>query len=116
MSIFVNGGVITYGTNKIIVPTQTVLESVSGLTTGQKRVDLIYVDSSGNVGIAGGIATSGTPTIPDYTNKIVLAEIALAYGQTSIVQANVTDVRPFLNLGASGSLNGAVVGLLLMGG
>jgi hypothetical protein len=122
MAVFVNGGVATYGNSKIIVaPQVSPTISLTGIVAGQGRIDLIYVDPSGDILVSEGnpapLTGVGSPPLPNtYSNKIVLAEINLVYGQTSILQNDIVDVRPYINLGASGSLNGVVVGFLVMGG
>lgn len=69
------------------------------------RIDLITIDTSGTLGtVTGTEATS--PTAPAYpTNKIVVAQVTHAVGETIIYdnenqtagQGYITDVRPFIN-------------------
>ena len=54
----------------------------SGTTTGA-----VYIDSNGAVQISSNFT---------YAGQLVLAEIALSVGQSTITSSNITDVRPFL--------------------
>jgi len=61
------------------------------------RIDLVYVDSSGSIAIQQG-AAAPSPSAPDYSGKLVLAEVRLVNGDTNIVQDRITDVRSFITL------------------
>jgi len=57
------------------------------------RYDVIYANSSGTIGVTTGTAAS-SPAVPDLAaSSIALAVVAVAAGVTSIVNANITDLR-----------------------
>jgi hypothetical protein len=74
--------------------------------SGQSRIDVVYalvqddfVDSGGNnslfLSTSVGTPTTGTPAVPTVPNDALpLAQIAVGALVTSIVTANITDVRP----------------------
>lgn len=66
------------------------------------RRDLVYIDrATGALGIATGTeaASPADPTLP--FNKLPVARIALSVGQTSITNADLTDLRNLTHLGLS---------------
>lgn len=70
------------------------------LNSNESRIDLIYIDPvAGTVAVAEGVATTGTPSAPSYSNRIPLAEINLVNGQTKIAQSDIIDVRNFTPMG-----------------
>lgn len=60
------------------------------------RIDLVYVDTDGTVGILQGTAAV-SPSAPFYGGKLVLAEVRIVNGDTSILASRIIDVRSFLN-------------------
>ena len=60
------------------------------------RIDVVYVDIDGTVKVYTGTEAS-VPIAPLYNGKVVLAEITLSVGATSITQAMIRDVRSFLS-------------------
>jgi len=83
----IRAGYVQVGNQAVQIPDQisdVFVPPTSGSATGA-----VYVDGDGNVQVSS-----------DYSygdGDIVLAEIALAAGQTQITAANITDVRPFLS-------------------
>ena len=69
---------------------------------GNPRIDLLTINDLGNLQITTGVEDA-SPTVPLYpSGAMVLAEIYLTVAITQIFDANITDVRPFLNTGGSG--------------
>lgn len=75
---------------------------------GEKRIDVLSVDSSGVLNITTGTDTTGTPTPPTYPeDELVLAEIYLRYGMSSVKNTDDStngyifkQRTPIYNLGA----------------
>jgi len=113
MRVRIGNGWCTYGTTRIAVLAQ---ESalLPAPTAGNGRIDLAYIDSGGNLLIKPG-TPAGSPTPPEYTGMIVLAEITLATGQLTIQEAHILDARPFINLGGGGSDVGLDLSLMFIG-
>jgi len=59
------------------------------------RIDLVYVDTDGTVGILPGDA-SPTPSAPSYGGRLVLAEVKIVHDSDSIPASQITDVRSFI--------------------
>jgi len=59
------------------------------------RIDLVYVDTDGTVGILPGDA-SPTPSAPSYGGRLVLAEVKIVHDSASIPASQITDVRSFI--------------------
>jgi len=59
------------------------------------RIDLVYVDTNGIVGILQGDA-SPTPSAPSYGGRLVLAEVKIVHEDASIPASQITDVRSFI--------------------
>lgn len=97
--------------------------SIAGLTTGQKRIDLLTLDTSGTLAWTTGTATTGTPAAPaDPTGKLVLAEVYHRQGSTSVkdlddsVNSYITDARPVLVDALAGSIVFAPLRASFVGG
>lgn len=81
------------------------LQKSSSLTppASNSKIYLVYIDpTDGTVNVDSSGASAATPVAPSYAQKIVLAEITLAAGASSIAAANIKDVRAFLNAGLPG--------------
>ncbi len=79
----------------------------SALTSGQSRIDLLYMDGADALQILTGTPVSGwaTPTMPALPAVCTpLAYVYLVYGQTTIVEANIYK-DPRLTIGAKGLLS-----------
>lgn len=87
-------GRVHANSGNIIVPEQKV-GPFSVPSSPNSRIDLIYIDSVGSIQIQQGTAAVG-PVVPDYNNKLVIAEVRLVNGDTHIAANRITDVRAFL--------------------
>lgn len=93
MYLRVRAGRVNFGSvNYDIVDQKT---SVFAAPGSGSRIDLVYINSSGSIAIEAGVADA-SPSPPDYGNKLVLAEITIAAGQTTITTTSIKDVRSFL--------------------
>ena len=90
------GRVTTYGGS---VDISDQLSSSITAPVSDSRIDLIYVTAAGAIAIETGVAAA-SPSVPDYAGKMVLAELTITNGDTNIVQADIKDVRSFLQFGA----------------
>lgn len=88
------------------------LSALSGGSVGQTRIIVLELDTSGALlfNTSGSWVTPPTvPTAPNYTSdRIPLCEIVIFTGDTEITQDRITDVRPMINLGATGATGGLV--------
>lgn len=96
MTVYVEAGQCNYGTEHIEYaggssPTFTAPSS-------NDRVDLLYIDSAGALQISQGVE-SVTPSSPSHSGKLPIAEVYLTTTTSTITDSEITDVRPFLNLG-----------------
>ena len=92
MKVRIRAGKINYGTaNYDIIDQESSAFSAPG--TGS-RIDVVYVDTDGTIKVFTGVA-GGSPSAPDYNNKIVLAEITIASTDTEITASMIKDVRAF---------------------
>lgn len=92
MYLRVRGGRITYGTQNFDIADQlSPLFTAPGSGT---RVDVLYIDVDGVIKIG-----TGTPAVPNYAGKIVLAEITIPTGTTALTASSIKDVRCFLGGG-----------------
>ena len=112
MRVRVTTGWCSYGASRIAVAAQE--SAIITAPTVNPRIDLAYIDSGGNLLIKGGTELA-SPVPPEHTGLIVLAEILLVPAQTSILESDITDCRPFVNLGGSSELSGLDLSLLFLG-
>jgi len=112
MKVFVQGGWINYGSANVDVDGQE--SALMAAPVAHPRLDLVYIDNAGAVQIETG-AEAAVPEPPSHMNKIAIAEIYLTVGQTTILAADIHDVRPWINLGGAGELAGLDLALMLMG-
>ncbi|MBU4257706.1 carbohydrate binding domain-containing protein, partial [Patescibacteria group bacterium] len=70
------------------------------VVTADSRIDLLTLDSAGALGITQG-TQAVSPSAPAYpTNRLVIAEVTINETVTVVINnADIIDVRPFLNLG-----------------
>ncbi len=94
MKVLIRAGIASYGTSKLVVPIQ--LSASFTAPVVNPRIDIVYIDTAGAVQILQGVEAV-SPSAPSYAGKIVLAEINLTVGITSIAASNITDVRGFLS-------------------
>ena len=87
-------GQVNYGTTSYQIAdqlTSTIVAPGSG-----SQIVLVQVNTSGVVVLTYG-AISGSPSAPSYAGLVTLAQILITSGQTSIVQANITDTRAYVS-------------------
>ena len=89
----VAAGSILYDGDTVAVAGGTLSHAAAG---AQLRFDLVVADSSGTLSIIDGTAffdaTYG-PSLPTYTNKVVLAVVCIPANATSLSSSNITDHR-----------------------
>ena len=86
-----------------------------GTVGADSRIDLLTIDDAGTLAVTVGVQ-SASPTAPTYpAAKLVIAEVTIDETTTVVIfDADIRDVRPFLNLGAGGggvTDHGALTGL-----
>lgn len=94
MRVRVRGGYYQTPTGSIQIPDQK--SSVITPPTSNSKIFLIYVDTDGTIAVDSSGVAAVTPVAPDYLGKLVLAEILVSAGATSIAASDITDVRPFI--------------------
>lgn len=94
MYVRIRGGIVQIGSAYVNVADQLV-GPFSAPSSPNSRIDLIYINSSGVVSVITGTAAV-SPTSPSYAGKLVLAEITIANGVSSITDSVIRDVRAFL--------------------
>lgn len=105
LGVTVASGKIFFGTDVIDVESTDL--TITANSSGDPRIDLVLVNSSGDVSISQGIP-SVLPATPDFEpdDYIVLARITVANGVSIITNDSIKDLRT-LNLGGgSGSSGG----------
>jgi hypothetical protein len=95
MRVRIRAGRVNYGSANLDVIDQQSAIFIPPTNSGDKRIDVIYVDTDGNVKTYSG-SESPTPVAPLYNNKKVLAEVTLETGQTEILTGDIKDVRSWL--------------------
>lgn len=89
-------GRIHTGSASVFVPEQTV-GPFSVPSSPNSRVDLVYIGATGTPAILqGSAAVSGSQVAPDYGGRLVVAEVTVVNGVTSITADKIQDVRSFL--------------------
>ena len=94
MYVRLQPGKVQTGSGYVFVPRQLV-GPFTVPSVPNSRIDLVYINSSGLAAILPGNAAP-SPSVPDYGNRLVLAEVTLVNGDTSISDDRVKDVRAFL--------------------
>lgn len=93
MRVLIKSGWCNYGASRLFISTQ--LSNTFSPPTTNPRIDVIYIDSNGAVQILTG-TEAVTPSAPTYAGNVVLAEISLTVGMTTITASNITDARGLL--------------------
>jgi len=88
-------GRIQTATGYVQIP-ETLVGPFSVPGSPNSRIDLIYIDTDGTVSIAAG-AAAPSPSAPSYARRLVVAEIRIANGDTTIPASRITDVRSFIS-------------------
>jgi hypothetical protein len=113
MKVFVSNGWVSYGDSRLYVPAQE--SPAFGAAGAQPRIDILWVDSLGNLQITAGLPDP-SPVPAVHTGKIVLAEVLIGTTTTVITEALITDARPWINLGGAGAgIQGIEAAFLMMG-
>jgi hypothetical protein len=94
MYILLNAGVIHTNTGHVFVSTR-VVGPFTVPTSPNSRIDLVYINDSGSPTILQGVAAP-SPVAPSYDGKLVVAEVTIVNGDTSITSSMINDVRSFL--------------------
>jgi hypothetical protein len=97
MQVRILPGKINYGIRNYDVIDQ--ISSVFTAPSSLTRIDALYIDSDGIVKILPGAEGAGSAA--NYAGRLVIAEITLTVGMTTITAASIKDVRSFL----SGNMN-----------
>jgi hypothetical protein len=88
------------------------VDTTTGGSTDQQRIIVLELDAAGilQFNTSGAWVTPPTvPAAPNYTSdRIPLCEITITFGDTEITNSQITDVRPMINLGATGATGGLV--------
>ncbi|MBU3935820.1 carbohydrate binding domain-containing protein, partial [Patescibacteria group bacterium] len=113
--VYIAAGVVSIDSNtSITVSAGSVIIPVTSVAANLRK-DLITLDSAGTLGRLAGTEVTVSPSAQAYpTDKIVIAEIAVGPNENVAVTVNdadITDVRPFLNLG-SGSGMSSITGTI----
>lgn len=66
------------------------------------RIDLIYIDTDGTIRVDSTGTVGVSPVAPSYGNKLVLAEVTVSAGDTTITSSQIKDVRPFITSSVPG--------------
>jgi hypothetical protein len=76
------------------------LDVLTSGVPGQSRIAVLHVDGTGTLSWKYE-SWSTTPVVPAFDgDKIAICEVTFTYGAPAIVDSMITDVRPFVNLGA----------------
>jgi len=94
LRVRIRGGYYQTSAASVQVPDQKSDAVTPPLANSQ--VYLVYVDTDGTVRIDSTGTPGVNPVAPDYAGKLVLAEITLAAGATTITTDDIKDVRPFV--------------------
>lgn len=92
--VWIRAGKIYTDSGYIVVPEQQV-GPFSAPSSPNSRIDLVYVDTDGTVSIQEGTAAV-SPSAPNYNRKLVVAQVLLVNGDTSIPASSITDTRSFI--------------------
>jgi len=98
-TVYVEAGIISISENAKIDFDATSSPTFP-VVSANPRIDLLTIDSSGDLGRTAG-TEDVSPTAPTYpVDKLVIAEVTIDETDTVLINdADITDVRPFLNLG-----------------
>jgi len=98
MNVWIRAGRIHTGSGYVTVPEQQV-GTFSVPTSPNSRIDLVYIDTDGTVSIQQG-TEAVSPSAPNYNGKLVVAQVLLVNGDTSIPASRITDSRSFISVPA----------------
>lgn len=101
-TIYIEPGIVSVANNeKIEYPGGN--SPAFAVVTAYSRIDIVTINSSGTIGVTAGTQAE-SPAPPTYpTDKIVIAEVTVDETGTVVINdADIKDVRPFLNLGGGG--------------
>ena len=93
MVLRVYPGKVSIGTSIVRIGDQTTSAIVAPISN--PRIDLVWLDRSGTVRVQTG-TEAASPSAPAYNDRLVLAEIYLTVGQTTITASSIRDVRQFI--------------------
>jgi len=95
LRVQIHGGYVQGSAGSTLVADQK-SSSIVAPTTSSK-IYLVCVDpDTGIISVDSSGTESATPTAPAYAGRLVLAEITLSVGNTSIPNSKIKDVRPFV--------------------
>ena len=95
LRVRIRSGFVQGNASSIFVPEQKSSSIVAPITSN--KIYLVCVDpDTGIISVDSTGAEVVTPVAPDYAGRLVLAEITLAVGATSIPDSRIKDVRAFL--------------------
>jgi hypothetical protein len=93
--VWIRAGRIHTTTGYILIPEQRV-GPFSAPSSPNSRIDLVYVNATTGVVTIQQGTPAVTPVAPSYSRKIVVAEVLVVNGDTSIPANQITDVRSFI--------------------
>jgi hypothetical protein len=105
--VWVRAGRIHSSTGSVFVPEQR-LGPFTVPGSPNSRIDLVHIESTGNVAIHQGTAAV-SPSAPDYNGRLVVAEVRVVNGDTSIPASQIQDVRSFITAVSSALAQGQQV-------
>ena len=95
LRVQIHGGYVQGSLGSTLVPDQKSSSIVAPITSS--KIYLVCVDpDTGIITIDSSGTESATPTAPAYAGRLVLAEITLSVGNTTIPDSKIKDVRPFV--------------------
>jgi len=106
LTINVEAGRFLYRDQQIISADQDPLFDPSSIPVGEERVDLVVCDLIGNIQIIEGVASVAPAVVPDIAlveRDLPICRVILQNGQTEILAANITDLRPLFRSDDAGT-------------
>lgn len=98
LRVRIRSGFVQGNASSIFVPEQKSSSIVAPITSN--KIYLVCIDpTTGVVSIDSTGTEAATPAAPAYAGRLVLAEIKLGVGNTTIPDSKIKDVRPFLTPG-----------------
>jgi hypothetical protein len=94
LRVRIRGGRIQTNSGVVDIPDQ--LSDLFTPPTSNSRVYLVYVTAAGAIAIDSSGTALATPVAPSYKGKLVLAEVTLTAGDTSITADKIQDVRNWI--------------------
>lgn len=97
LRVRIRGGYIQNGSSSIHIDDQK--SNLFVPPSSNKKIYLVYVDlNDGTVNIDSSGVASAYPVAPNYAGRLVIAEVTLSAGDTTIPSSSIKDVRPFITL------------------